>query len=74
MAHIEYTSAMDQPAPSGWQRFLAAVARGFVAFMEAGPRMDQVRRLNATSDTELAARGTSREREVHRIFGDRMYL
>lgn len=45
-----------------------AVGRGLVALAEAGPRMEQVRRLSALSDEELAARGTDRAAEVRRIF------
>lgn len=45
-----------------------AVGRGLIALAEAGPRMEQVRKLNALSDEELAARGTDRAAEVRRIF------
>jgi hypothetical protein len=57
------------------------LARPFVAiwnFMilmaESHPKMEEVRKLNAKTDEDLAARGTSREAEVRRIFSDRLYL
>ncbi|AUH35486.1 DUF1127 domain-containing protein [Paracoccus tegillarcae] len=51
-----------------------ALFNGLIALAEAGPRMKQVRKLNALSDEELAARGTTRVEEVRRIFGDQMYI
>ncbi|MCV2863379.1 DUF1127 domain-containing protein [Defluviimonas sp. WL0075] len=45
-----------------------------VALAEAGPRMEAIRRLNATSDEDLAARGLTRAGEVQRIFRDRYYV
>lgn len=77
MAHVEYTPEMARPARSARPlalRILSALGRGFVAMAEAGPRMEEVRRLNALSDADLTARGTTREAEVRRIFADRFYL
>ncbi|QYK40144.1 MAG: DUF1127 domain-containing protein [Paracoccaceae bacterium] len=54
-------------AVSGFWNFLVLLA-------ESGPMMEQVRRLNATTDEDLAARGLTREGEVRRIFGARMGL
>lgn len=45
-----------------------AIGRGLVALAESGPRMAAIRKLNETSDEELAARGTTRMDEVNRIF------
>ena len=60
---------------------LSLIARPFRAVFsvmlhlaECGPRMDQVRQLNATSDEELAARGLTRDGEVRRIFTFQNYL
>ncbi|WPY96145.1 DUF1127 domain-containing protein (plasmid) [Limimaricola variabilis] len=52
----------------------AAIGRGLVALAEAGPRMQQVRRLNEMSDEDLAALGTTRAEMVRRIFGGSVYL
>lgn len=57
--------------PSFWS-ILAAPFRAIGWFLvnlaETSSRMDAVRRLNATTDAELAARGTDRAAEVRRIF------
>lgn len=45
-----------------------------ISLAEAGPRMRQVKRLNGMTDEELAAKGLTREGEVNRIFGDKLYL
>ncbi|MDB6181733.1 DUF1127 domain-containing protein [Paracoccus fistulariae] len=50
-----------------------AIGSFLVSLAENGPRMQAVRRLNETSDEELAARGLTREGEVRRIFGPAMY-
>ncbi|MFV0302912.1 MAG: hypothetical protein ACK5IP_18925 [Paracoccus sp. (in: a-proteobacteria)] len=55
-----------------WAPF-RAIGHGLIALAEAGPRMAAVRRLNEMSDEQLAARGTTREAEVRRIFGPSMY-
>jgi len=54
-------------------------ARPFAAFWnllirmaEAHPRMDAVNALNAQTDEQLAARGTTRANEVRRIFADHL--
>ncbi|MFN3972628.1 MAG: DUF1127 domain-containing protein [Gemmobacter sp.] len=45
-----------------------------MSLAEHGPMMAEVRRLNALSDADLAARGLTREGEVRRIFGTRLGL
>lgn len=50
-----------------------AVGIFLVLLAESGPRMEQIRRLNALSDADLAARGLTREGEVRRIFGGFIY-
>ncbi|MFN4158279.1 MAG: hypothetical protein ACK4GO_07750 [Gemmobacter sp.] len=58
--------------------FLSRLGAGLWAVLmslaEHGPMMGEVRRLNALSDADLAARGLTREGEVRRIFGARMGL
>ncbi len=56
-------------------------ARPFVAFWnvmvriaEAHPKMTAVKALNAQTDAQLAARGTSRTDEIRRIFAGQFYL
>ncbi|THD85095.1 DUF1127 domain-containing protein [Aliigemmobacter aestuarii] len=51
---------------------LSAIGAALVRMAEAGPQMDSVRRLNALTDAELAARGTNRAEMVGRIFANRI--
>jgi hypothetical protein len=60
--------------PSRLARALGGVWAFLITLAESGAMMDEVRKLNATSDHDLAARGLSREGEVRRIFGPRMGL
>lgn len=73
------TTAIHDVAPLG--SLLSALAAPFramgqflISLAEAGPRMDEVRRLNAMTDADLAARGLTREGEVRRIFADRFHI
>jgi len=75
---MQNAQTMHQPVTFG--RFVAgsvapfaAVGRFLVRLAESGSRAEQIRRLNALSDEELAARGLTRMGEVHRIFADRFY-
>lgn len=75
MAQIDATAAVTlssrkNPVAS----LLSALGAMFFTLSEAGPRMDQIRKLNATSDEALAARGTDRAAEVRRIFAGSYYL
>lgn len=58
--------------PNTLRRAVSAFWTGLMRLSEYGPMMDEVHRLNSTSDRDLAARGTSREAEIRRIFGPRM--
>ncbi|MCV2867497.1 DUF1127 domain-containing protein [Defluviimonas sp. WL0002] len=64
--------------PSNLLRTIAAPFRAIglflVAMAEAGPRMEAIRRVNAMTDEQLAAKGLTREGEVRRIFRDRFYV
>lgn len=51
-----------------------AIGHFLVALAEAGPRMKQIEKLNAMSDADLAALGKTRDGEVRRIFGARLYI
>lgn len=52
----------------------ATIGRGLIAIAEAGPRMQQVRRLNAMTDQDLADLGTDRAEMVRKIFGGSIHL
>jgi hypothetical protein len=51
-----------------------AIGNFLIALAEAGPRMKQIEKLNALSDADLAALGKTRDGEVRRIFGARLYI
>jgi hypothetical protein len=72
MAYINSTAA--PAAPGLLRRFFGAVVNGLDFLANVGPMTEQVRRLNALSDEDLAARGTTRSAEVARIFGPRALL
>lgn len=48
----------------------AGLRSGFLSHQEGQRRIDEVRRLQAKSDAELAALGLSRDRIVHFVFRD----
>lgn len=53
---------------------LRVLWNSLVMMAETGPRMEEIRKLNATSDEDLAAQGLTRAGEVQRIFSPYMYL
>lgn len=66
------TSTTLSDRPGALRRAVSALWTGMLRLSEYGPMMDEVHRLNSTSDRDLAARGTTREDEIRRIFGPRM--
>lgn len=73
MAYI--TTAKPLSSPSN---LLARAANSFWNFLiraaENHPKMKAVNQLNAQSDEQLAARGTTRVDEVRRIFTSHYYM
>ncbi|MGO4909648.1 hypothetical protein ACEN2J_15085 [Pseudorhodobacter sp. W20_MBD10_FR17] len=59
-SEFSFATTIARPFRAVWN-FLLLVA-------EAHPRMQSVNKLNALSDAELEARGTTRSDEVRRIF------
>lgn len=53
---------------------LARIGAFFVAYAEAQGRSDQIMKLQAMSDEELAARGLKRDGIVRHVFADKLYL
>ena len=51
-----------------------ALGSVLIWMVETSPRSQALNRLNLTSDDELAARGTTRVAETHRLLGSRGYL
>lgn len=63
--------------PSGalrarFSRLFASVGEGFVAYADRRSRRAQIEELNALSDSDLAARGISRDQIVAHVFRDRL--
>lgn len=54
--------------------FLAAMGQGFNAYLERRSRKDEIARLEAMSDAELARLGIARDRIVHHVFRDLFYV
>lgn len=54
--------------------FFAGLGQGFNAYLHSRSRMDQIERLNALSDQELAERGLAREDIPRHVFRDIFYL
>ena len=55
-------------------RPLAAIGRALTTMMENDSRLRTVRRLQQMTDTELAARGMTRDQIVARVYSPYMYL
>lgn len=55
-------------------RFFASIGQGFNAYIETISRQDQIERLNAMSDEQLAAKGLTRDQIVHYVFRDKLGL
>lgn len=55
-----------------FSRLFASIGEGFVAYADRRSRRAQIEALNALSDSELAARGISRDQIVAHVFRDRL--
>lgn len=53
---------------------LAGIKAGFEAYAERRGRFDEIARLQAMSDEELAARGIQRDMIVHHVFRDKFHF
>lgn len=51
-----------------------ATVNFLISMAEARPMMQQINRLNATTDAQLASRGLTRDSEIRRIFGAQFYI
>ena len=51
-----------------------AVWNLMIMLAEANPRMKQVDKLNKETDEQLAARGTTRTKEIQRLFGVHLHM
>ncbi len=70
--HFETNTARDRSIRGQIDAFFAGIGMGFNAYLERRGRFDEIERLNAKTDAELAAMGISRDRIVHYVFRDKM--
>ena len=70
---VSYTDFTATPRPAGL-RLLDRIAAAWMRFETLQSRSEEIERLHALSDAELARRGIRRDRIVHHVFRDRLYL
>lgn len=73
MAHISAPYSTT-PAPAPLAGFFRRIFNTLVLIAEANPRMQQIERLNAKSDEQLAKMGLKREDIFRHVMRDVMYL
>ncbi|MFT7060678.1 MAG: hypothetical protein ACJASV_003202 [Pseudorhodobacter sp.] len=74
MAYTTTTTTAPIQIRSLLARPFVAVFNFLILVAEANPRMADIRKLNETSDEELATRGLTRTDEINRIFRGRFYI
>ena len=74
MSVLTINTAGQSGFRSAFDRFKAGVSRGFVAYIERQSRMDQVNRLNAKTDVELAEMGLRRDDIPRYVFRDLIHI
>jgi uncharacterized protein YjiS (DUF1127 family) len=72
MAYVNTTKLSDSIRDQA-DRFFARIGQGFNAWLELRSRREQIEKLFALSDTELAARGLKRDEIVQYVFRDRLH-
>lgn len=71
---VSSTVRGTRPLADRLDSFFAGLGQGFNAYLERRSRSEEIRRLDAMSDAELAAMGISRDRIAHHVFRDLFYL
>ncbi|GGH45793.1 DUF1127 domain-containing protein [Frigidibacter albus] len=72
---MAYTAHHDTFTPTtGFKAFLARIGAAFARYAERQSRSDQIAKLDALSDAELAKLGLTRDGIVHHVFRDKMYV
>lgn len=61
-------------ARSGFQRALRSIANGFENYARNRSRVDQIARLEAKTDEELAEMGINRDQIAYHVFRDLFYV
>lgn len=73
------TTALTDTPRSRWfrpalGRFFSALGQAIIAHMERHSRVDRIRRLEALTDAQLAAKGLRREDIPRHVFRDVFYV
>lgn len=67
-------AAATAPIRDRWQRFTAALRRGFDAQTRHRSRRDKIEALEAKTDAELARMGIRRDEIAYHVFRDLFYV
>ena len=73
MAHVT-TTALSSTIRDQADRFFARIGQGFNAWLELRSRRERIEALFALSDSELAARGLTRDQIVMHVFRDGLHV
>lgn len=73
---MAYITTNDLPGAlrARFSSLFSRLGTALVAYAERRSRRDQIERLNALSDAELAARGLSRDQIIAHVFRDRLLI
>lgn len=68
------TTAYSSWLPAAYDSFFARLGQGLNAYIETRSRRAEIVALEAKSDAELAQMGLSRDRIVHYVFRDLIWI
>ena len=74
MSLLSNTAVLQTPLRVRVQAFWAGLKEGLALYMNSASRVRQIEFYQAKSDEELAELGLTRDRIVHHVFRDVMYL
>ncbi|NUH66127.1 DUF1127 domain-containing protein [Sulfitobacter sp. S0837] len=73
-AHPVLLTDILRRAAAGLRRFFVGIGHGIMTGSTANLRYEQVQRLQAKTDAELAELGIERDQIVHEVFKDLYYI
>ena len=74
VTHLDTADLKERTLRARIDAFFAGLGQGVNCYLERHARLDEIRRLSALSDAELAARGIERDRIVHHVFRDKFHI
>ena len=69
-----YTYATNGSIRDRLDQYFAGIGQGFNAYLESRSRMDQIERLQAKTEDELASMGLTREGIPRHVFRDLFHI